>query len=40
MREVNYEAQMALKNMCEKASASLSVINDVLKKLDKRLDDK
>ncbi|KXJ07607.1 hypothetical protein AC249_AIPGENE22762 [Exaiptasia diaphana] len=40
-REVNYQAQLAHTSMCEKAraSASLELMNNVLKKLDNKLDE-
>ncbi|KXJ06860.1 hypothetical protein AC249_AIPGENE6848 [Exaiptasia diaphana] len=39
LREVSYEAQISHKQMCESASSSLSLMNDVLKKLDKKIDE-
>ena len=38
-REVNYQAQIAHTSMCEKASASLELMNNVLRKQDNKLDE-
>lgn len=39
LREVSYDAQTSHKAMCEKASTSLDLMNNLMKKFEKKLDD-